>query len=216
MTYVTQSLRKRCIYHLIVYIHKKKSAFNIWHSEKLHDHVEHAPGLGHSVYCTRISWTRRHVNTFAGLIEIYVLIHSRIEAGMANKRARASRRRWTTGEEERTRGDTGRRDGTRCEREGRRINEERVRGRVISFLCLLLIYSDAPRLSASGANKFLEPPRQLDTPLPAFFFPTSNSLSTLFPSARTDLPQRRDIPAALNSPRRRRVARHNAALRKSL
>lgn len=56
----------------------------------------------------------------------------------------------TTGDGKRTRGTE---DGT----------EERVRGRVISFLCLLLIYSDAPRLSASGANKFLEPPRQLDT-----------------------------------------------------
>lgn len=56
--------------------------------------------------------------------------------------------------------------GTRWdEREGR------TRGRVISFLCLLLIYSDAPRLSASGANKFLEPPWQLDTLPSLHFFP---------------------------------------------
>lgn len=74
-------------------------------------------------------------------------------------------------------------------------------GGVISFLCLLLIYSDAPRLSASGANKFLEPPRQLDTPSP--------SLPVLFPALPFSLPcpfflpcdppQRRDIPAASNS-----------------
>lgn len=63
--------------------------------------------------------------------------------------------------------------------------EEWARGRVISFLCLLLIYSDAPRLSASGANKFLEPPRRLDTPSPVRVFPASPRrrahLLTLFP-----------------------------------
>lgn len=71
---------------------------------------------------------------------------------------------------------------------GRDEREGRVRGRVISFLCLLLIYSDAPRLSASGTNKFLEPPWQLDTLPSPYFFPHSplgrpshGPSTTLFP-----------------------------------
>lgn len=104
--------------------------------------------------------------------------------------------------EERTTGDGKGRDDS--EREGRRMDEERVRGRVISFLCLLLIYSDAPRLSASGANKFLEPPRQLGTPfasLPTYFFPHPHfrCLACSFFHPSRDPPQRRDIPAASNS-----------------
>lgn len=108
--------------------------------------------------------TRRHVNAFARLIEIYVLIHSRI-GGNGKQRARMVVDDGPCGGENDGRWKANERDGG--------WTEERVRGRVISFLCLLLIYSDAPRLSASGANKFLEPPRQLDTLHP----PLSLSLS---------------------------------------
>lgn len=145
---------------------------------------------------------RRHVNAFVWLIEIYVLIHSRI-GGNGKQRARMVIGRWTARMEK---GDEKGLHGS--EREGRRMNEGRVRGWVISFLCLLLIYSDAPRLSASGANKFLESPRQLDTPslslslIPALFpaspfplFPLP--LFSLSP-ARTTAATR--YPAASNSP----------------
>lgn len=70
---------------------------------------------------------------------------------------------------------------------GRDDREGRVRGRVISFLCLLLIYSDAPRLSASGANKFLEPPWQLDTLPSPHFFPHSPPRSPRPPCPSTTL-----------------------------
>lgn len=72
---------------------------------------------------------------------------------------------------------------------GRDEREGRVRGRVISFLCLLLIYSDAPRLSASGANKFLEPPWQLDT------LPSSRTFSPGLPSPPVVVPPRHFFPA---------------------
>lgn len=126
-----------------------------------------------------------------------------------NARERRSRRRWTGRKVERE----GIERVKERERETERpedAREERERGagaggRVISFLCLLLIYSDAPRLSASGANKFLEPPRQLNTPA-LFPAPSSPSppppptfpLLTLFPPC--DPLQRRDILAALNTP----------------
>lgn len=120
------------------------------------------------------------------LIEIYVLIHSRIGR---NGKHNASAQLVDDGPDERenesheTERDDAREGGwmrgTRWdEREGR------ARGRVISFLCLLLIYSDAPRLSASGANKFLEPPWQLDTlPSPHFFPRHPFSHAALFPRA---------------------------------
>lgn len=116
----------------------------------------------------------------------------------------------TTGDGEGQNVEANERGTEQDEREGR------VRGRVISFLCLLLIYSDAPRLSASGANKFLEPPWQLDTlPSPRTFSPGlpsppwSSLRGTFSPR---DPPQRRDIPAASNSPvRRRRAARCNSS-----
>jgi len=98
--------------------------------------------------------TRSPVNAFVRLIEIYVLIHSRIGGNGKQRSARDPHiddgRRW--------------REDVRAGREeDQREGWTRVRGQVISFLCLLLIYSDASRLSASNANKFLEPSRQLRT-----------------------------------------------------
>lgn len=148
--------------------------------------------------------TRRHVNAFARLIEIYVLIHSRI-GGNGKQRARV-----VVDDGPRGRENDGRWKGDGGEREGRRMGEERVRGRVISFLCLLLIYSDAPRLSASGANKFLEPPRQLDTPslshpvlfstLPFSLSPLPLFSSPLRSTAATRYPGRIEQPVGAASP----------------
>jgi hypothetical protein len=82
-------------------------------------------------------------------------------------------------------------DGVHEWRPGREEDEEngreregwtRVRGQVISFLCLLLIYSDAPRLSASSANKFLEPSRQLRT-LSSFFLARAHIVTYTSPGA---------------------------------
>lgn len=83
--------------------------------------------------------TRRHVNAFARLIEIYVLIHSRIDGnGKQRGCARADDgRRWREGARvsERER-ESEREDG--CEREEPWLNEEERMGHFVSLFAVNL------------------------------------------------------------------------------